>query len=76
MDWIKIKDCQNARAEMPQEKQFLAIWKGAVCLCQFDEIEEVFAICYYPASYESFVVSPEREIKFTHWAEIPLPEDY
>lgn len=77
MDWIKIKNRDNAIQELPKDRVFLSIWKGAICLTEFDEEERVFYISMFPASLAGIMqVSQEREGKFTYWCELSLPEDY
>lgn len=71
MKWIKIND---SRLEIPRDgSEFLAIWKGIVCIAQFDEDEGRYYITFQPAVYPGNSRIPqEREVKFTHW--MPLPE--
>lgn len=62
---------------MPKDRQFLALWKGAVGLCQYDEEENAFYWCNQPAVYAGIMrVSHEREAKFTHWCDVTIPDDY
>ena len=77
MNWIKIPDRENARAFLPQDgSQFLAIWKGAPGICQYDDELELFCLSLFPSEYEVMAVALERERKFTHWMPLPpLPED-
>lgn len=77
MNWIKIKNRDYAIAEMPKDRVFLSLWKGAICITEFDEEERAFYICMFPAAMAGIMkVSQEREGKFTHWCELKLPEDY
>ena len=72
MNWIKIKHFSR---EMPIDgKVFLSMWKGRICLTQFDTEEQRFYIVFDPAEYDHCMqVCQEREGKFTHW--MPLPEE-
>lgn len=77
MKWIKIQNRENARAELPLDRQFFALWKGHVSLAQYDEEDDCFYVCFSPAEYESpWKISPERENKFEYWAEATTPEDW
>ena len=77
MDWIKIKNKNNAIAELPKDKVFLALWKGTICITEFYEEERAFYICMMPAQMSGIMrVDQEREGKFTHWCELNIPEDY
>lgn len=72
MNWIRIED-----QPLPKDRQFLALWKGGICLAEYDEEEGRFYICMFPASIAGIMrVSQERENKFTHWCELERPEDY
>lgn len=73
MKWIEIRD----RSELPRDKVFLGLWKGAICLCEFDENDQRFYICMMPACTSGIMkVDQEREGKFTHYMLIDLPKDY
>lgn len=72
IDWIKVKD-----QPLPKDQVFLGLWKGSFCICEFDEDEDRFYICFLPAQMSGIIkVDPERVRKFTHWAYLKLPEDY
>lgn len=77
MKWKPILDTDNIRKEVPLDKPFISLWKGITCITQFDEEEDHFYISFFPSDYlKTQKVCHEREIKFTHWMEIELPEDY
>ncbi len=77
ISWKKINNRAAAKDELPKDKPFLGLWKGVVCLCEYDEEVRRFYIGMMPASYLGFwALDPEREGKFTHWAYIDIPEDY
>jgi hypothetical protein len=70
MQWIKI----NHSSELPKDGSvFLSLWKGRVCLTQYDSDEGRFYIMFEPADYsQSWQLAQDREYKFTHW--MPLPD--
>ena len=56
---------------------FLALWKGAICLAEYDDEEGRFYIAMMPAGMAGIMkVEQERERKFTHFCELKMPEDY
>ncbi len=73
LNWIKV----NHKSELPKDRVFLSLWKGAICLTEFDDEEGRFYLCMFPASMAGIMqVAQEREGKFTHWCELTKPEDY
>lgn len=77
MNWIKILDREKVREQLPKEKPFLCLWKGVISLCEYDEEEDSFYLCFYPAQYENIIkLIQERERKITHFAILDLPEGY
>jgi hypothetical protein len=75
VNWINIK----TSSQLPRNgRVFLSLWKGRICLTQYDEDESRFYIMFDPADYsQSWQITPERENKFTHYMELPeLPIDY
>ena len=77
MKWIKCPEgMHNGRACLPLDKQFFAIWKGCICIAEYDSDDDCFYICTLPAQYGVMKVDRERECKFTHYCEIVYPEDY
>jgi hypothetical protein len=65
------------RKDVPLNRQFLALWKGVICIAEYDQDEDKFYICFYPAQNASIMkVENERENKFTHWYELTCPQDY
>lgn len=76
MDWKKVNR-DDPRSSVPKDRPFLALWKGAICLCEFDEEVNHFFIGCMPASYLGFwKLDRDREAKFTHWCELVRPEEY
>ncbi len=77
MEWQKIPDRSNARLYLPTRRPFLVLWKGTVCLCEYDDEIDHFYMGTMPASYLGFwKLDKERESKITHWCELEMPEDY
>lgn len=77
MQWQEIKNKNHlARHELPQDRPFFAIWKGAYCIAEYNDEWDLFSICYLPAQMAGIMtVSRDREGKFTHWCEIKNPEE-
>lgn len=75
MEWIKLPDdFHNGRTYFPLATQFLAIWKGQICLVDYDEEMDRFILCMLPSQYPGvMIVSRERECKFTHFCELKRP---
>jgi hypothetical protein len=69
MEWIKVENSH----ELPRNGDiFLAIWKGRISMCQFDQEEGRFYIMFEPADYsQSWCIDQSRENKFTHWMSLP-----
>jgi len=65
MKWIIVKE---PRLDLPLDGSiFLSMWKGRICLTQFDTDEFRFYIMFEPAQYsQAWQVDPEREGKFSH----------
>ncbi len=77
MKWEKILDRQNPRNQIPLDRPFLAIWKGAFAICEYDEQLDKFFICYLPAQYSGpGSIDKEAEGKFYYWCDLEYPEDY
>lgn len=77
MNWIKISDRNNARFYLPKNKPFIGLWKGSICLCEFDEELDHFYLGMMPGSYLGFwKLDKEREAKFTHYCLVEIPDDY
>lgn len=74
MDWIKTTDPQK---ELPKDKVFFALWKGAFCVAEYDEEEDHFYVCFMPAIMSGIMkVCKDRVRKFTHYFIPEFPEDY
>ncbi len=75
LNWKKVVD-----NPIPKDRIVLALWKGTICLCEWDDgdgIKGNFWISMMPATFpDNFKIQKEREIKFTHWCELNIPEDY
>ncbi len=82
MNWKKIpNEFKNNRDLLknllPKNEPFLVLWKGVICLCEYDEDIDRFYLGMMPASYLGFwKLDVEREGKFTHFCEIKIPSDY
>lgn len=64
MNWIEVKH----DSELPRdERPFLAVWKGRICLVQYDAEDRRFHICFEPSWTGTFVINQDRVHKFTHW---------
>lgn len=73
MIWFKVT-CSN---DLPKDRVFLALWKGAKCLVEYDEEDHLFYLAMMPAQTCGIMRVPQdREMKFTHWADIEWPENY
>jgi hypothetical protein len=67
MNWIKV----NHPSELPKDKEFFAIWKGAFCIAEYDHDESRFYMSFLPAQTTSTMkVDSDREAKF-HFYCIP-----
>ena len=56
---------------------YLVLWKGQFGLAAFDTDIDRFYLQMLPGQYtQDWVVSKEREGKFTHWAKLIYPKDY
>lgn len=76
MKWKKIKD--DIRECLPKDRTFLTLWKGTVRITEYDTEDDTFHITTnLPSQLEGgWEVPKERERKFSHYAEITIPEDY
>ena len=74
MQWIKTND---PRHELPKDEKFLALWKGCICLVEWDDEDNHFYASTFPASSGGIMrISHERMEKFTHYCKLKFPEDY
>ena len=77
MKWFTVINRENAREELPLDKVFFALWKGAFCISEFDDDENCFYISFLPAQMTGLMkVSLDREYKFTHFCIPEYPKDY
>jgi hypothetical protein len=69
MEWIKVNDYND----LPKnEKPFLVMWKGRVCLAQYDIEDLSFYLAFDPAIYDGTVkVDLNHAGKFKYWMELP-----
>ena len=74
-EWKKIK---NIRSDVDLYKRFLVVWRGAVALAEYNEDQNNFWLCLWPATDLSFTqVAAEGETTITHWMPLPTaPEDF
>lgn len=75
MQWVTRKDI-NDRSDLPQDSQFLGLWKGAFCLFEYDEEEDLFCMANQPSCYEVTTLPKERESKITHICILEYPKNY
>lgn len=72
MKWISVKE-----KPLPKDKVFLALWKGAFVLSEYDDEIQKFCIGFLPAQMCGFAcLDKESENRITHWCELEFPEDY
>jgi hypothetical protein len=75
--WITLPKGVNVRSYLPMdESQFIVLWKGTIAICQYDEEDNQFYICFHPADSGVFPLSQEREGKITHFMMLEKPKDY
>lgn len=74
MEWITIPKgtpYDKVRDFLPKDKVFIALWKGAICFCDYNDDDDHFYIAMQPHAYYDFQrVDHERERKFTHYCEL------
>ena len=62
MKWIEVSDRENIRNMIEREKSFVAIWKGCLCIAEFDEEKDCFYVGFMPDQMDGFVkVSPKSD---------------
>jgi hypothetical protein len=66
MEWKEV----NSIYDLPKDRCFLVMWKGRVCLCNYDEEEGRFYIIWDPTDWP-MRVEQTRESKFHFWMELP-----
>lgn len=81
MEWIPIKYDEAPEllpGKLPKNEVFLAIWRGRICLTQFEEDEYRYYIISDPAIYpQCQAVDHDRFGKFDYWMPLPeMPEEY
>ena len=77
MEWIAIPKSIEPRQYLPMGSVFLALWKGAFVIAEFDKDANCFYICCLPAQMAGIMkVDREREGKFTHYCKLEFPKDY
>jgi hypothetical protein len=77
MEWIKIKDRENPRLEVPLDRVFFAIWKGNFCIVEYDEEKSLFYISMHPATYDTRDPLPSYSENKFHYFFVPeYPKDY
>lgn len=79
MHWRKIPiedHYLKLRQHLPLDTQFIAIWKGVMCLCEYDENEDRFYIGMLPSTGMGFFrLDKDRECKFTYVLDVILPKE-
>lgn len=77
MEWVAIPKSAEPRQYLPLQDQFLALWKRAIFMVQFDEDEKCFFMCNQPSEYPGVMkLDREREAKFSHYCLLERPKDY
>ncbi len=80
MNWIKIPEEVRFNRDLlkktlPKENEFLCFWKGAICLCEYDQDVDRYYIGMMPACYLGFFkLEIEREAKITHFCALEHPK--
>ena len=74
LPWKKLQSLDD----LPKEgTNFLALWKGRICIGQYCKEDEAFFISFDPATYEgSWEVAPDRLKKFSHYILLDYPDAY
>jgi len=68
---------EDFKKTLPLDSPFLCLWKGTVCICEYEEEEDHFYIGMMPACNLGFwKLDRERERKITHYMRLELPDDY
>ena len=72
LPWIDTRE-----KPLPKDGQpYFAIWKGAFCIVQFDDEDDLFHLSFFPAEHLDVMrVAKNREKKFTHWFKPTYPKD-
>lgn len=71
MEWIEIK----AIDQLPKDRSFLVNWKGRSSICEYDHDEQLFYICFDPASYGVLKIDSVAQLKLRQWMPIPPNSD-
>ena len=76
MDIIKWKNVKQF--PLPKdEKDYLGLYKGQFCIFTYEEDKNIYSMCWMPSVYDhTWSIEEEMWGKFTHWADLILPEDY
>lgn len=70
MNWIKV----NSINELPQDEVFISLYRGQMCLTQYDDEEGLFYVSRQPAYYlESFSVPKDLNHKFEYYCLLSYP---
>jgi len=74
IDWINTNDKQIPK----DEEVYLGLWKGCICLVQWDEDQNGYCISFQPAVYENKCEALDEEAskKIYYWAKLYKPIDY
>lgn len=76
MEWKKIDERIRVRDQVPHDKPFIALWKGAIVFLEWND-EGKFYMCMGPSTYPmTGAIDRDREGKITHFMELQRPEDY
>lgn len=74
MKWVIRKDILD-RSDLPKDQPFLALWRGSICLCDYDDDDDSFYFVNYPSEYEVSKMAREREPKITHICFLEMPTE-
>jgi len=76
MKWISILNDIDRKDILPLDRPFLAIWRTQICFIQYDDERGCFNAIFRPSDEEIFFLSKDRELKITHWMDLPKePEE-
>ena len=78
MNWKKITDKKNPRSEIPKDgNSFLVLWKGQICLLQYDSDLDKFWGCVEPyVTRKVWLLDEENELKISYWIPLKKPDGY
>lgn len=73
MNWKKVE----SREDLPKKRPFISLWKGLICITEYDDEQDKFWIMFSPYVYERpWIIPHDRESKFSHYVPLDYPEAY